>query len=179
MKILALESPWNHKKYYPRLSVQPFIEAICEDTGSKYAYYTFLSESGFKELFPLFLEGKFDLLYLACHGGPGVFYLGNRIVPIETIAAIIQESGGMGGKYLHMGSCSVLNIEEERIREIARNINAKRVSGYMRDVGWGESIGTDTYLLSALQDGGIRRFKKILQKYKPVFDDVGFRFIER
>jgi hypothetical protein len=91
---------------------------------------------------------RYSLGYLGFHGSPGILHLGRRRVSLEMLATMLGTSAA--GKFLYVGSCGVLDVEQDRLRAFVRATRLRGIAGYRADVDWFESSAFDLLLFDAL-----------------------------
>lgn len=91
---------------------------------------------------------EYSLGYLGLHGGAGQLHIGRRKLALEELGEALD--GRCKGKTIYFGSCSVLGVPKHRIERFRRQVQARCVAGYEKDVDWFESSAFDLLLFEAL-----------------------------
>ena len=123
---------------------------------------------------------QYSILYFAFHGKPDKLLLGRHVMPLERIATILK--GTCSKRILYFGSCSVLQIPEEKSVRFREETAAEAVVGFTRDVSWIASAALDLILLEALalNDSEAMVEKWLRKEYGALAGHLGLRmFYER
>ncbi|NMC98225.1 MAG: hypothetical protein GYA62_00690 [Bacteroidales bacterium] len=96
----------------------------------------------------------YPILYLAFHGTSGSICIfnndGKRLdYDIDNIFDKLKDK--CKNRVIHIGSCSVLDIHGNKIRNYLKDSKATAISGYKNDINWINSTVLDLYYLSQLQ----------------------------
>lgn len=98
-----------------------------------------------------------SILYIAAHGEPGVIWLSDeQSQGLDTLATKADCSGCL----VHFCSCSVLDVDEDRVRDFMTKTGASCVSGYKVDTGWADlscppAVALELLLFSSIWTEGI------------------------
>lgn len=149
--IFCVEADWS-SKLTDRASVRDMLELLEAVDGipfihehvnaSKEAFFGALHQWSQKQY------ARYSIAYFASHGRPGKLLLGRKSVTIEDIGTALE--GRCAGRILYFGSCSVLQVPDQRIRALRERTGAEAVVGFTRDVGWVASAALDMILLEAM-----------------------------
>lgn len=151
--IFCVEADWS-SDLTDRASVRDMLELLEAVDGipfihehvnaSKEAFFAALQQWAQKRY------ERYSIAYFASHGKPGKLLLGRKVVSIEDVAEALE--GRCAGRVLYFGSCSVLQIPDERIQAVRERTQADAVVGFTRDVGWVASAALDMILLESLSE---------------------------
>lgn len=103
---------------------------------------------GYLKRWPQAQYRDYSLGYLGFHGSPGQLHIGRRKLTLEELGAALE--GQCAGKTIYFGSCSVLGVPKRRVEGFRRQVRARCVAGYEKDVSWFESSAFDLLLFEAL-----------------------------
>lgn len=87
--------------------------------------------------------------YIALHGSPATVHIGRYVVRLLDMAEQL-EPAALKDKCLHFGSCSVLNLDDDKQQELRRALGVKVLTGFTKDVDWFESMAFELLLFEAL-----------------------------
>jgi hypothetical protein len=118
---------------------------------------------------------RYPILYLAFHGGPGRFLVGDRRrtghkVTLDDLATIL--GGGLRGRLVHFGSCSTLDVDRRHISRFLRQTGVLAATGFKKEVDWLRSsafevLVFETLLRHRLTLGGARRMERAFRREVP------------
>ena len=148
--ILCLEGEWS-TRLTDTSTVHPILELLAHQQQIKFIHKDVGTPDELEHYLNKWLQKQYDEFnvgYLAFHGEPGAILLGRRRVDLDTISGIINKRGG--GRILHFGSCSTLDIAPRHIRGFLTETRVKAVCGYREDVDWLESAAFEVLLVEAL-----------------------------
>jgi hypothetical protein len=91
---------------------------------------------------------RYSLGYLGFHGSPGTLHLGRRRLALPELAEMLGK--GASGKFLYLGSCGVLDVERDELKQFMKATDLRGIAGYRADVDWFESSAFDLLLFDAL-----------------------------
>ena len=90
------------------------------------------------------------ILYLGFHGNAATICVGdNKEICLDEICTILKDS--CKNRVIHLGSCSTLALDDERIRYFRNQTGALALFGYEHDIDWLHSIAFEVLLLGELQ----------------------------
>lgn len=120
-------------------------------------------------------HSRFNIGYIALHGAPAKVYVGRRAVDLFDLGDCLT-GGTLKSKFLHFGSCSVLDIGTKDQQALRQALGVKVVTGFTADVDWFESLAFELLLFEALTwykrvDHAERYIKK---NYGPLAKRLGF-----
>ena len=157
--VFCVETVWYGKG--DKTSIHPVLEAMHEGyLGIPFVYRTAVTSD---ELHHYLEEWKsldrreYPILYLGYHGKAGHIILGEQSYWGTSSISLEQLAEGLGecdNRVVHFGSCSTLNVKEERINSFLKNTNVSAVSGYKEEVDWTESVAFDMLYIKEMQSGG-------------------------
>jgi hypothetical protein len=150
--IACVESLWDGD-IESRLSVVPLLELVSKawDREIRFSYLTCNTEEELEyNLKKLRRKRGYGILYLACHGKPGQLQLDASAVDIERLAEYMDH--GFTDWVVHLGMCSTLNVERERISRFIDTTDVSMLLGYKQDVNWIDSAAIDLLLFDWLQE---------------------------
>ena len=127
------------------------------------------------------------ILYLACHGDPGIFYFNSsRRDPGVTLDDLEEWLGGKcKGRIICFGSCGSLDIGGPRVARFLDETKALAVCGYKGYVDWIASTAFDLFLLAELQGNaptvaGMRAVRsRVRRQAGSLATNLGFRMVVR
>jgi hypothetical protein len=178
--IFCVEADWS-SDLTDRASVRDMLELLesVDDipfihehiNSSKEAFFSALGNWTHKRY------ARYSIGYFASHGRPGKLLLGRKSVSLEDVAAALE--GRCAGRILYFGSCSVLRIEDERLRAFRERTGAEAIVGFTRDVGWVASAALDMILLEALannpEEAAVERWLR--KEYGALPGHLGLRMV--
>lgn len=88
---------------------------------------------------------KWSIAYVAFHGSPGRLHLHDEELKLEELADALR--GKCRDRILYFGSCQVLRISEDDIKQFRKATGARAVAGYTSNVDWFESSAMNLLLL--------------------------------
>lgn len=171
MKILCLESLWDKDD---ALSVVPILEVLKNNYDIFYDVIRFFSSEDFFSA--LTLADRYDIIYIATHGDPGIIRSGDghTDISLESISDFL--SGKLVDKSMHIASCSSLDIEDSRIQDFLDRTGCSTLSGYKTYTYWVESASVDLIMLEWLITSDLQKksqLKKFLKRYESLLTSSG------
>ena len=159
--VFCIETVWYGTE--DKTSIRPILEAMHDG----YLHIPFLHRTAVTqdELRHNLEEWKsleaveYPILYLGYHGEAGRVvlgeqdYWGNSEISLEQLGEGLGE-GSCTNRIVHFGSCSTLDVEEERLESLLAHTGASAVSGYDQEVEWTESVAFDMLYIKMMQSGG-------------------------
>jgi hypothetical protein len=129
---------------------------------------------------------RFPVLFLVCHGAPGLLYLDHRqrrsdAVSLDELGQMIGP--GCSGRIVHFGACSTLGIDIRRITRFLRHTGVTAVTGFQKDVDFLRSATFELLLLAAVlryrvTRRGARRMEQVLRTEVPSLRrELAFRMV--
>ena len=175
--ILCLESHWGGSTIEPRASVKPLLDYITTGRGTSYTYNFVYTREEFKYILENVNVKKHNLLFLAFHGKPGNIMLGKdgeSLIDMDELSGILD--GRFSGYGIHFSSCSVLNLDEEKVTDFVSDTGASFVSGYGQGVDYNEGALMDMAFLSKwfYYRNMTSMFKSIKKSYKDFIKENNF-----
>lgn len=149
-RIFCVEGAWS-PRLTDRESVLPLLTFVRGLTGLNYIHRYVDTVEGFEAVvkkWPQSQYERFSIGYFAFHGGPGALSFGRKWLELEDLAELLE--GQCAGKVIYFGSCSVLDVEPERVETFLKATKLKAVCGYRKDVDWFESASFDLLLMERL-----------------------------
>lgn len=152
--IFAIESLWSKKINKPFPSVGAIFNVIKDNIPN--FDYTVLNCNTREELIhSLSLAKKnskqFRTLYFGSHGHPFGLEISlskKDYFSLDELAEFLGKDFNLWA--IHFGACSVLDVDEEKIREFMDKTKVKMVTGYGLDVDWMESASFELLFFSYL-----------------------------
>ena len=187
--IFCLEEPawWGGIKN--RTTVEPVLRLLEKLKGLEVPYLH--HDCATREEFEFFLRkwvggsfGKYPILYLGFHGGPGEITVEGESVTLKDLEDLLGD-GTCAGRLIHFGACNTLAARERNDQKLDRfleHTGALAVCGYRRSVDFLESCAFEVLLLGRLQSmsfrrsDSVRKFDDELQELAPgLYEKLGFR----
>jgi hypothetical protein len=133
-------------------------------------------------------ERRFPVLYIACHGDPGVVYLGDNgrrteAVTLDELAEMIGP--GLSGRHVHFGCCSTLAVDRRHLTRFLRSTGITSASGFVTEVDWLRSTAFELLILptvlrySRTRRGAQRMAAALHKEAGPLRRELGFRVVLR
>lgn len=120
-------------------------------------------------------HARFEICYLALHGSPGAVHIGRKRVALRQLADALP-AGILEAKTLYVGSCSVLNLDDDEVADLHRALGVKVLCGYTNDVEWFPALAFELLLFDALahytRPTDARRYLE--RRYGDLYRDLGF-----
>lgn len=180
--IYCLECHWfGHRD---RTSVEPILQLLQTMYGLRipYLYHrTATREEFYFHLNKWKKYRSYPILYLGFHGEPEAIRVGEKGVLVTLNDLEKKLKGSCGGRIIHFGSCSTLDIHGNRLNRFLDKTKALAVCGYMADVRWLESAAMDLLVLGLFQQvadrkTSIDKLERLLEESAPgLRDTLGFR----
>ncbi|MEM9328381.1 MAG: DUF6642 family protein [Bacteroidota bacterium] len=154
LKVFCLESEWNEKQLQYNTSVLPmmqYIEQVLGRTNFGFSYRQVPTYESLKHYLKEYQKKQYksyELLYLAMHGAKGSINFMDQTVKLSDFAA--EYKGAFTGKFLHLGSCRVLDLQSDHLKKIKDALDVKHLTGYSKEVDFLESSMMDMALLRAV-----------------------------
>lgn len=133
-----------------------------------------------KEEFFYHLKSKrkfkgYDIVYLAFHGEQGsIFPSENEEIKLKELS---EYWNFFEDRIMHFSSCKTLDYEEDKLKEIKKELGASSLSGYIKDVDWIDSMLLDIAFISLWQAYKVQghHLKKRLERdYPGLVERLGF-----
>lgn len=178
--VFCLEGQWSNN-LDDRSSVLPTLELL-ERLGEFRFIHKDVATIGelhyFLRRWTLRAYERYRVCYLAMHGNPAELELsrGNS-VKLNDLAEILE--GQCDGRRLYFGSCMVLDVPDETLRDFLKVTRAELVCGYTKEVEWDESSAFDMMLLPRLAWDDERELLKGRLHWAPLIKQLGFRIVYR
>ena len=141
-------------------SVQPILQFLKELNGTDVIFRDIGTAEELKHYltqWTLAKYRKFDIGYFSFHGTPGsLWFPDGRKSPVTLEELGEWLEGRAQGRIIHFSACSVMRLDDQRLKEFRERSGATAVMGYRTDIDWAESMAFDTLLFSAL-----RRYQRI------------------
>lgn len=99
-------------------------------------------------------QSGFEILWVAIHSRKGLLLPGDMRRPDERVHLDRLEevlAGKCGGRFIHFGGCSTIDVPSRRIGRFMRATGAVGVSGFCKEVDWTESTLFEMSFLLELQ----------------------------
>lgn len=111
---------------------------------------------------------QYPLIYLAFHGEPGHVLVGNDVVTLDELGAMLEKK--CSGCIIYFGSCSTMNLPPAKLQAFMKQTNALAIMGYAEDVDWLPSASFEILLLETVISNpftadGVRMMKRELTPY--------------
>lgn len=173
--IFCLEGEWD-TDLRSRDSVEPLLQllehlkvakTIHRDvaTYAELEYYLHKwTQAGYKD---------FPILYLAAHGEEGLLRLGRESVTMEQLGLLLKDR--CRGRVIYFGSCLTLNRTDDELTAFVKQVGAKALVGYYREIDWLESASFELLLLDRLCRGSRSDafFKQITREHGAFAGSLG------
>lgn len=148
--IFCLESLWDND-VENRLTVLPILELLRQTNRVEFAHLSCNTREEFEfNLRHAPRRRSYLVLYLAFHGDRNGISL-----PDESHLSFSELAELMGQRFkgwtIHLGACSAVSGQNDKILEFIEQTGVSMVTGYGRSVDWAESAAMDFLYLSALQ----------------------------
>lgn len=190
--ILCLEGDWS-RDLAKAASVEPMLRLLTHWNPHyvPYIHRNVSTPDGLKNYLTRWLTRRYNrypILYIACHGTPGVVCLDHDCrVGYQVSLDSLEETlaGRCQGRVLYFGSCGTLRTPSERLETFLRTTGALAVLGYARDVDWLSSTAFELLVLGAMQRfgmttrgmGAVRR--QISRQAAGLEEELSFRMLIR
>lgn len=150
--VFCVEGSWYPNKLHKPDSVRPMLEMLRDDgypivhrdcgTSSDLFYYL--------DQWLLKRYSRFQVLYLAFHGKPGLVEIGNENIKLDAIVNKLYQK--CRHKVVVFGTCATLsNIKD--MRQAMWDTRAELVCGYRDYVPWIPSTALDMAVLHTILEG--------------------------
>ena len=151
--VFCLEGNWDQRNRLTSTStVRPILDLLAGQQQIKFIHKDVETENELEYYVRKWLQSQYqayNIGYLAFHGSPGAFRVGELQVSLDRLAEIIDGKGS--GRILYFGSCSTLAInQEDEIKRFLKETKIKAVCGYNKDIDWIESAAFEVLLIDAL-----------------------------
>ncbi len=184
--IFCLEEPaWGGRVTDPT-TVEPVLRLLekLKDLAVPYLHHDCATREEFEFFLPKWVGGsfgKYPILYLGFHGGPGEITVGQQSVTLKDLEALLGD-GTCAGRLIHFGACSTLAASEQKLNRFLSRTGALAVCGYTKTVPFLESCAFEVLLLGRLQcvsfrrSASVRKFDDELRKRaRGLYESLGFR----
>lgn len=148
--VFCLEGPWSDL-LTDGSSVRPLLELLERRRVIEFAHRDAATVPEFENYLRQWSQKRYAKLgfgYLAFHGEKGTLWVGQEEYSIEQLAELLD--GRLEGRILYFGSCSTLQVDDDRIENLRARTGARAVCGYTRDVDWIESAAFELNLIDAV-----------------------------
>lgn len=163
-KVACLEGDWGGRR--DLRSVEPVLQILQANSSSETYFHKCNTNGEFEyHMDRIARLPSFAILYLAFHGTSGRIqtYDDALDITLEDLANIMGDR--FRGRIVHFGSCSTLNVDEDRIRAFLEATGVSAVTGFDSTVDWVESSAFDLLLFVMWQDyKQISAFERNLSK---------------
>jgi len=148
--IACLEGLW-HKNLLRPYSVRHVLRSAADLGDFRHIHLTCNTIAEFEYNLGLLRARRgFGILYLAFHGSPGHVELPSGELDLEQLGQMMRQ--GFRRWIIHFGTCSTIDVPQERLDSFLSVTGAAMVMGYQRDVDWVESASLDFLLFQAVQE---------------------------
>ena len=175
------ESVWGDESLTDRASVLPTLELLHRSQQiERFVHRHVLGDRDFENYLSWRAEPKlrtYGTIYLAFHGRPEGLCVGAaEPYSLDQLAAMV---GSLPGGVVHLGSCSILQDNEEDASRFLKSTGARLISGYESDVAWLDSAALDTawlgYIATYARLGDAERWFR--QRYRSLIDHLRWKAI--
>jgi hypothetical protein len=155
--VFALEAEWTFDDF-GRSTIRPMLDLLGHGVDGKLNVVH--RDVATREELAYYLrrwarcgERRFPVLYLGCHGDPGVVYLGDNgrrtvAVTLDEIAEMIGP--GLCGRHVHFGCCSTLAVDRRHLTRFLRRTGIIAATGFQREVDWLRSTAFELLMLPTI-----------------------------
>jgi hypothetical protein len=178
--ILAIESNWDGLVLEPKSGMKSLLDFITINKSTRFSYNFINTVEEFRYILQTVNPNKFGLLYLGVHGRPNAIKLGMNKEFFVTLEELSEMMGKrFSGCGLHFASCSVLNVDRERLQNFKDSTGISFLSGYLIDVDFDESSLMDLALINRwIYARNISvMFKNIEKSYKSLVKQNSFTYL--
>ncbi len=146
-----------------------FVKYIHRACGTKNNLFYYLNQWSLKKY------KDYSICYLAFHGQPGYLQVGKEEVTLEEIAERLE--GKCNDKIIHLGSCLVLDVDPDRIKEFITKTKALCVCGFQTEIDFLESSVLDMLVIDLLQEyKDVKKVERELKKnYGKILKRLNFK----
>jgi hypothetical protein len=178
-RIFCIEGAWS-SNLTTEESVLPLLTFVRGLTGIPYIHRYVDTPEAFKDLvkrWPQKQYEKHSIGYFGFHGTEGTIHFRHKNkLTLEQVAEALDGRGK--GKLMYFGSCSVLNVQNERIEDFLRTSRLRAVCGYRNEVDWFESAAFDLLLFERLINAGSFpvALRQMVEWHQDFVHRLGFKY---
>jgi hypothetical protein len=189
--VFALEAEWTYNDF-GRSTVRPMLDLLGHGVDGKLniAHRDVATREELAHYLGRWAkqsERRFPLLYLGCHGDPGVLYLGDgsrsecESVTLDDLAEMLGPN--CKGRIVHFGCCGTLGVDKRRIGRFLRRTGVLAVTGFVDEVDWLRSTAFELLILptvlrySRTRKGARRMAAAVHREAGPLRRELGFRVV--
>lgn len=183
--VLALEQYWR-SPLHPGFSIAPALEMIEVGNGvcPPYLYRRFTHREELSRLLGEWIRvgSRYRVLHVAGHGAAGVVCTGDhrRTTDRVTLDWLVDQLDGRAvGRWIHVGSCSAMQLSRPQLMSLVVRSGALGISGYRHDVeftlsaAWEMLWFTELAITPATRRGASKAVAWVRSSAKGVFADLG------
>jgi hypothetical protein len=122
-------------------------------------------------------QNDFGVVYFSFHGCPGSIALkGTGNISLDMLAEESAGNESLLGRHVHFSSCETLKCDEEDIMYFKRNVGAKTVSGYTKEVDATQAyINEILYFNQIFRYSTVQTIKKHMENLQSEINKLGFQ----
>jgi uncharacterized protein YecE (DUF72 family) len=179
--VFCLEGNWK-RKLSERASVEPTLELLERLGCARYIHRDVATPEELRFYLSKWKQlgySEYSVLYLAFHGSRGGIHVNDRaFVTLDDLAE--QLDGSYKDRIVYFGSCQTMRITDAELLAFKKQIKAKAVCGFKKEIDWLESAAFDVLLLEALTRPNTRidaKFNGIVRDHKNLVDRLKFHYV--
>lgn len=174
MNIICFETEWlyNHQETNNRfnLNSQPVLQWLKDFHNIDIIHRSILTRDDLKYYMKYFSDRrrfkKYQLIYFSTHGQNHAIYLEGEEEPrVDLQELALMNPYFFEDRIIHFSSCTTMK-NKDAIIDFKNQTNAKKVSGYCRNIDPMDSAVLDMAYLNALQNFTVKTLEKETSKFQ-------------
>lgn len=152
-KIFCVETEFYEKDLESTATAEGILRYMADYEGFEFIYKKAPTIDAMDFYLNKVLSPKYKtytLIYLPTHASPGSIGI-NELEKIDLIEFAQKYKGRFSGKIIHFGGCSFLNKGAEELDNFRKQLGAKIITGFTKDVYPIEAIAFEMLLFASLQ----------------------------